>query len=50
MKIKLKEFIREVCKSWEGNPVEIDFDIGVEPDMTVNPDSPNRVRFSLVKI
>ena len=47
--VKLKDYIKNICDAWENrNPVEIDFDIGLDANMEVNPKSENRIKFTLV--
>ena len=48
--MKLKEFIRKTLEYFDGCPekVEIEFDIGVEKDMSVNENSPNRIKFKVI--
>ena len=48
MKVKMKDYVTEFCKSFAGEPgCIIEFDIGLEPDMTVNDKSLNRVKFKI---
>ena len=48
MKVKIKDYVTEFCKSFAGEPgCIIEFDIGLEPDMTVNDKSLNRVKFKI---
>lgn len=43
--MKLKEFIKAVVD--DEVLVECEFDIGIEPDLTINPRSLNRIKFKI---
>lgn len=44
--MKLEDFMKWVLAIMKASDVKrIEFDLGLEPDMTVHPESKNRVRF-----
>ena len=45
--MKLSDFIKTTLKSLPKDIESVSFDLGLNPDMEVNNDSPNRVKFSL---
>ena len=48
--MKLEKYIKTVLENIKDPLVfEVEFDIGVEPDMTVNSESPNRVKFTVTR-
>jgi len=48
--VKLKDYIKEVLASIpRGEYGHVEFDVGVEPDMEVNQNSKNKIKFHLSK-
>jgi len=47
--MKLKDFIAKALECIEEGVSEVTFDLGVESDMKVNPNSLNRIKFKVTK-
>jgi len=47
--MKFNAWIKKIMGKFEGYDFDGEFDIGIDKDMEVNPDSRNRIRFRIRK-